>query len=114
MYKKALNQINNAFEDQSVVLFQGVTGSGKTEVYIELIDQAVANGKQVLYLLPEISLTPQMVQRLQMRFGTQVTVYHSKFSVHERTEVWNNILENSPKAKIIVGTRSALFFLFII
>ena len=110
--KKALNQINNAFEDQSVVLFQGVTGSGKTEVYIELIDQAVANGKQVLYLLPEISLTPQMVQRLQMRFGTQVTVYHSKFSVHERTEVWNNILENSPKAKIIVGTRSALFLPF--
>ena len=110
--QKALNEITSSFDNKSVVLFQGVTGSGKTEVYIELIAQAIANGKQVLYLLPEISLTPQMVQRLQECFGTEVTVYHSKFSVHERTEVWNNILENNAKAKIIVGTRSALFLPF--
>jgi primosomal protein N' (replication factor Y) len=110
--QKALNEITSSFDNKSVVLFQGVTGSGKTEVYIELIAQAIANGKQVLYLLPEISLTPQMVQRLQECFGTEVTVYHSKFSVHERTEVWNNILENNAEAKIIVGTRSALFLPF--
>jgi primosomal protein N' (replication factor Y) len=110
--QKALNEITSSFDNKSVVLFQGVTGSGKTEVYIELIAQAIANGKQVLYLLPEISLTPQIVQRLQECFGTEVTVYHSKFSVHERTEVWNNILENNAKAKIIVGTRSSLFLPF--
>ena len=110
--QKSLNEINNIFEVKSVVLFQGITGSGKTEVYLELIAQAIAKGKQVLYLLPEISLTPQIVQRLQARFGSEVTVYHSKFNVHERTEVWNNILGNNPNAKIIVGTRSALFLPF--
>lgn len=110
--QKTLNEINNTFEKKSVVLLQGITGSGKTELYIELIAKAIAKGKQVLYLLPEISLTPQMVQRLQARFGSKVTVYHSKFTVHERTEVWNNVLENNPNAKIIVGTRSALFLPF--
>ena len=88
------------------------TGSGKTEVYIELINRALERGQQVLYLLPEISLTPQMVQRLQKRFGKEVTVYHSKFSIHERSEVWNNTLKNNTNAKIIVGTRSALFLPF--
>tara|TARA_B100001175_G_scaffold317922_2_gene337634 strand:+ start:1802 stop:4252 length:2451 start_codon:yes stop_codon:yes gene_type:complete len=110
--QKVFNQITNYFEKKAVVLFQGVTGSGKTEVYVELISDVIAKGKQVLYLLPEISLTPQMVQRLQESFGSEVTVYHSKFSIHERTEVWNNILENNAKAKIIVGTRSALFLPF--
>ena len=110
--KRALKEITQSFEKKSVVLFQGVTGSGKTEVYIELITEVINKGQQVLYLLPEISLTPQMVMRLQERFGSEVTVYHSKFSVHERTEVWNNILENKAKAKIIVGTRSALFLPF--
>ena len=109
---KSLNEINNAFKDKAVVLFQGVTGSGKTEVYIELISQAVGIGKQVLYLLPEISLTPQIVKRLQMFFWNEVTVYHSKFSVNERTEIWNNVIEKSAKAKIIIGTRSALFLPF--
>ncbi len=110
--KRALKAITQSFEKKSVVLFQGVTGSGKTEVYIELIAEVINRGQQVLYLLPEISLTPQMVMRLQERFGSEVTVYHSKFSIHERTEVWNNILENKAKAKIIVGTRSALFLPF--
>lgn len=110
--QKSLKEITTSFDHKSVVLFQGVTGSGKTEVYIELIAQAIKIGEQVLYLLPEISLTPQMVQRLQERFGTEVTVYHSKFSVHERTEVWNNILSKDVRAKIIVGTRSALFLPF--
>ena len=97
---KALNEINNAFKDKSVVLFQGVTGSGKTEVYIELIGQAVGIGKQVLYLLPEISLTPQIVKRLQMFFGNEVNVYHSKFSVNERTEIWNNVIETALRQKL--------------
>mgnify|MGYP001230525861 CR=1 FL=1 len=110
--QNALGGIISTFKQKSVVLFQGVTGSGKTEVYIELINRALERGQQVLYLLPEISLTPQMVQRLQERFGKEVTVYHSKFSIHERSEVWNNILKNNTNAKIIVGTRSALFLPF--
>ena len=109
---KALEEINHAFEKKSVVLFQGVTGSGKTEVYIELIARMIAQDKQVLYLLPEISLTPQIVKRLQEYFGEQVTVYHSKFSIHERTEVWNNISQAHSNSKIIVGTRSAIFLPF--
>lgn len=109
---QALEEITVAFEKKSVVLLQGVTGSGKTEVYIELIDQSIQNGEQVLYLLPEISLTPQMVKRLQERFGSEVTVFHSKFSIHERTEVWKSILKNQAQSKIIIGTRSALFLPF--
>ena len=108
----SLLNIQSAFECKDTVLFQGVTGSGKTEVYMELISKAIARGDQVLYLLPEISLTPQMVMRLQSRFGEDVTVYHSKFSVHERTEVWYNVLNNSSKARVVVGTRSAIFLPF--
>ena len=87
------------FEEKSVVLLQGVTGSGKTEVYMEIIARVISKGEQVLYLLPEISLTPQMVERLQGSFGEEVTVYHSKFSVHERREVWNNVKVKNAKAK---------------
>ena len=100
------------YNNKDIVLFQGVTGSGKTEVYMELIFKAIERGDQVLYMLPEISLTPQMVFRLQSRFGKNVTVYHSKFSIHERTEVWNNVLNNSSKARVVVGTRSAIFLPF--
>ena len=104
--------IESAFDYKDIVLFQGVTGSGKTEIYMELISKAVERGDQVLYMLPEISLTPQMVMRLQSRFGKNVTVYHSKFSIHERTEVWYNVLNNSSKARVVVGTRSAIFLPF--
>ena len=104
--------IESAFDCKDIVLFQGVTGSGKTEIYMELISKAVERGDQVLYMLPEISLTPQMVMRLQSRFGKNVTVYHSKFSIHERTEVWYNVLNNSSKARVVVGTRSAIFLPF--
>ena len=110
--KNSLLNIESAFENKDIVLFQGVTGSGKTEVYMELIFKAIERGDQVLYMLPEISLTPQMVFRLQSRFGKNVTVYHSKFSIHERTEVWNNVLNNSSKARVVVGTRSAIFLPF--
>lgn len=110
--KNSLLNIESAFENKDIVLFQGVTGSGKTEVYMELIFKAIERGDQVLYMLPEISLTPQMVFRLQSRFGKNVTVYHSRFSIHERTEVWNNVLNNSSKARVVVGTRSAIFLPF--
>ena len=110
--KNSLLNIESAFENKDIVLFQGVTGSGKTEVYMGLIFKAIERGDQVLYMLPEISLTPQMVFRLQSRFGKNVTVYHSKFSIHERTEVWNNVLNNSSKARVVVGTRSAIFLPF--
>ncbi len=110
--KTSLLKIESAFDCKDIVLFQGVTGSGKTEIYMELISKAVERGDQVLYMLPEISLTPQMVMRLQSRFGKNVTVYHSKFSIHERTEVWYNVLNNSSKARVVVGTRSAIFLPF--
>ena len=110
--KIALDVIKEELVTKEVVLFQGITGSGKTEVYMELIAEILAKGDQVLYLLPEISLTPQMVQRLQERFGKRVAVYHSKFSIHERTEVWQNILSNNENARVVVGARSSLFLPF--
>tara|TARA_B100000900_G_scaffold415698_2_gene446706 strand:+ start:6604 stop:9051 length:2448 start_codon:yes stop_codon:yes gene_type:complete len=108
----ALKKIDLYFESNDIVLFQGITGSGKTEVYMELISESIEKGNQVLYMLPEISLTPQIVKRLQTRFGESVTVYHSKFSVHERTEVWFNVSNNKSKAQVIVGTRSSIFLPF--
>lgn len=108
----ALDDIQHQWEEKEVVLLEGVTSSGKTEVYFSLIEEQLKKEKQVLFLLPEISLTAQMVQRLQKRFGEQVTVFHSKFSIHERVEVWKNILHNSPKARIVLGARSAIFLPF--
>ncbi len=110
--QKVLNETRSAFELKDVVLFHGVTSSGKTEVYFELIDAHLEKGEQVLFLLPEISLTAQMIQRLQRRFGDKVTVFHSKYSVHERVEVWKSILHKSEKAQIILGARSAIFLPF--
>ena len=108
----AFDSIKEELINKDVVLFQGITGSGKTEVYMEFIAEVLSKGDQVLYLLPEISLTPQMVKRLQERFGKRVAVYHSKFSIHERTEVWKNILSNNEKARVVVGARSSLFLPF--
>ena len=110
--ENALKEINECFETRNVVLFEGVTSSGKTEVYIKLIAAAIAKEQQVLYLLPEISLTSQIVTRLVSFFGEAVCVYHSKFSAHERTEVYRNILNRKKVAQIIVGARSALFLPF--
>lgn len=110
--EKALSQLKHSWEEKDVVLLEGVTSSGKTEVYFSLIEEQLAQEKQVLFLLPEISLTAQMVQRLQERFGEQVTVFHSKYSIHERVEVWKNILHHTDKARIILGARSALFMPF--
>ena len=109
---KALNEINESFENQNVTLFHGVTSSGKTEIYVKLIEAALAEGKQVLYLLPEIALTTQLVSRLQHYFGEQVSVFHSKYSIHERIEVYYNLLNNQSKAQIILGARSSIFLPF--
>lgn len=108
----AFKNITAAFSGNKAALLHGITSSGKTEVYIKLIEQALKENKQVLYLLPEIALTTQLVTRLQNYFGNQVAVYHSKYSVHERVEVWNNMLQRSSKSKIILGARSAVFLPF--
>lgn len=107
--QQAFDGIGTAFKEKDVCLLHGVTSSGKTEIYIRLIEGYLATGKQVLYLLPEIALTTQLVGRLTAYFGNQVAVFHSKYSNNERVEVWKQVLENSPKAKIVIGARSALF-----
>lgn len=107
--QKALDNIYQSFENKKVTLLHGVTSSGKTEVYVKLIEECINNGRQALYLLPEIALTTQLISRLQDYFGEKVSVYHSKYSVHERVEVWNNVLARKPKAQIVIGARSAMF-----
>lgn len=109
---KALHGIQNVFAAKEVCLFQGVTASGKTEVYMQLIESFLETGKQILYLLPEIALTTQLVSRLTKHFGNKVAVFHSKYSNNERVEVWQETLSNSEKARIVIGTRSALFLPF--
>ena len=106
---KALDDIIKNFDKDKVTLLHGVTSSGKTEVYVELIERCIKSGKQALYLLPEIALTTQLIFRLQEYFGEKVSVYHSKYSVQERVEVWNNVLAKKTKAQIVIGARSALF-----
>lgn len=110
--QKAFDEINASFQKHAVTLLHGVTASGKTEIYIKLIEDCIESGKQVLYLLPEIALTTQLVTRLTAYFGNQVAVFHSKYSNNERVEVWNQVLQNSEKAKIVIGARSALFLPF--
>ncbi len=106
----AFEQIHQSFAEREVVLLHGITGSGKTEVYIELIKQALEGGTQVLFLLPEIALTTQIVVRLRKVFGDQMGIYHSKFSDNERVEVWKGILDG--KFQFVVGVRSAIFLPF--
>jgi len=113
----ALDNIKKGFSDKPVVLLHGVTSSGKTEIYIKLINEMIIEGKQVLYLLPEIALTTQIIYRLQKYFGDQAGVYHSKYNEHERVEIWNKIIKASDektdhKYKVIIGARSAIFLPF--
>jgi primosomal protein N' (replication factor Y) len=110
--QKAFTEIKESFTTKEVSLLHGVTSSGKTEIYTRLIEEYISEGKQVLYLLPEIALTTQLVSRLTTHFGNQVAVFHSKYSNNERVEVWNQVLENSDKAKIVIGARSSLFLPF--
>lgn len=110
--EKAYQQIKSSFKTNNVVLLHGVTSSGKTEIYAKLIEETIAEGKQVLYMLPEIALTTQLITRLQRYFGEKISVYHSRFSVNERVEVWKAVLDQKSKAQVIVGARSSLFIPF--
>jgi primosomal protein N' (replication factor Y) len=113
---KALGEIKKQFEEKDVILLHGVTSSGKTEIYIKLIQEAIAKGEQVLYLLPEIALTTQLIVRLQKVFGDVIGVYHSKFNENERVEVWNKVIEfeqtKSSRFQIVMGARSSMFLPF--
>ena len=127
--QKAFDQINEVFEEgdksaiegaalsgvegrkpRSVCLLHGITSSGKTQVYIRQIEKAISKGRQVLYLLPEIALTSQIIRRLQKHFGGLIGIYHSKFSQNERLETWNKI--RTGEIKIILGARSSIFLPF--
>lgn len=106
----ALEQVKEQLDQKPVCLLHGVTASGKTQVYIRLIEEYIRRGKQVLYLLPEITLTAQIIRRLQKHFGGYIGIYHSKFSQNERIEIWNKI--KSGELKVVLGARSALFLPF--
>tara|TARA_B100000767_G_scaffold139899_1_gene132201 strand:+ start:4955 stop:7420 length:2466 start_codon:yes stop_codon:yes gene_type:complete len=108
----ALKQINTSFETYDISLLHGVTSSGKTEIYVKKIEDIVAKGKQVLYLVPEIALTSQLVHRLKQYFGNKIAVYHSRYSQNERLEVWNHVLNNSESARVIIGARSSVLLPF--
>ena len=110
--KQALSEIETAFTHKDTAVLHGITGSGKTEIYAYLIKESLSQGKQVLYLVPEIALTTQLINRLQRYFGEQISVFHSRYSMNERIEVWQNILQNKSKARLIVGARSAIFLPF--
>lgn len=107
---KALQQVRESFLHKNVCLLHGITSSGKTQVYIKLIEEFYKQGKQVLYLLPEIALTAQMIRRLQLHFGGNIAIYHSKFNNNERVELWNKI--KTGETMIVLGARSALFLPF--
>lgn len=108
--QKGLDEIKALFAEKQVVLLHGVTSSGKTMLYIRLIEEYLAKGKQVLYLLPEIALTAQIVKRLQKHFGEQIGIYHSRFSNNERVEIWNKV--KTGEYKVVLGARSALLLPF--
>jgi len=109
---KALIQIKNGFKQKNVCLLHGVTSSGKTEIYIKLIEDYVKEKKQILFLVPEIALTTQLVSRVKKYFGNLISVYHSKYSVDHRTEIWRKVLNNDKKSRVILGARSSIFLPF--
>ncbi|TDN85220.1 replication restart DNA helicase PriA [Salegentibacter sp. 24] len=109
---KAFIEIETGLKEHAVCLLHGITSSGKTEIYIKLIEKVINGGQQALYVLPEIALTTQLIERLRSYFGDKVLVYHSKYSVNERVEVYQHILENSEKARIVIGARSSIFLPF--
>lgn len=107
----ALRDIHRSWLEKDVTLLHGVTSSGKTELYIHLIDYVMKQGRQALYLVPEIALTTQLTTRLQKVFGDKVVIYHSKFSDNERVEIWNRMLDD-PSPRVIIGARSSVFLPF--
>ena len=108
----AFEKIKSKLQEKEVCLLHGVTSSGKTEIYIKLIEEYLKEERQVLFLLPEIGLTTQLLSRLRFHFGNKVAVYHSKYSNNERVEVWKQVQMMSDKAQIVIGARSALFLPF--
>jgi len=110
--EKALQEIEASFAEKNTVLLHGVASSGKTQIYSKLIEQTLAQGKQVLYLLPEVGISVQLTNRLEHFFGDQMSVYHNKYSTHERVEVWNNVLAQKEKAQFVLGVRTAVFLPF--
>ena len=106
----AIAHIREEFTKKDVVLLHGITSSGKTQVYIRLIEEMIAGGRQVLYLLPEIALTTHIIERLRMYFGADIGIYHSRFNDNERVEVWQKVLNN--EYKVVLGARSAVFLPF--
>jgi len=109
----ALDEIRKTFTEKDVTLLHGVTGSGKTEIYVELIQEQLNLGKQVLFLLPEIALTTQLIDRLSRYFGDKIGVYHSRFNQNERVEIWNALLKgDTSKFQIVIGARSSVFLPF--
>lgn len=111
--QSALHSIEKNWENKNITLLHGITGSGKTEIYMHLIQSFLDHGKQVLFLIPEIALTTQLIQRLKKYFGELVGVYHSKFNQNERVEIWQHVCANrSDKFRVIVGARSSIFLPF--
>ena len=108
---RALDEIKENFNTKNVVLLHGVTSSGKTEIYIHLINEMIRSGRQVLYLLPEIALTVQITERLRNVFGDKLCVYHSKYSDDERVEIWQNLVSDNPY-RVILGARSSVLLPF--
>ncbi|GAC1395704.1 MAG: primosomal protein N' [Sediminibacterium sp.] len=108
--EKALAGIKTSFTEKQVCLVHGITASGKTQLYIKLIEEYILKGKQVLYMLPEIALTAQIIRRLQKHFGGHIAIYHSKFNPNERVEIWNKV--KSGDTKVVLGARSSLFLPF--
>ncbi len=109
--ERALGEIHDSFMDKAVTLLHGVTSSGKTEIYIHLIDHVLRQGRQILFLVPEIALTTQLTRRLQRVFGAKVRIYHSKFTDNERVDIWRDMLSH-PGPCVVVGARSSLFLPF--
>ena len=105
--QKAFGQVKEQLQDKPVCLLHGVTSSGKTNIYIKLIEEFIKQGKQVLYMLPEIALTSQIIRRLQKHFGGYIGIYHSKFSQNERVEIWNKV--KNGELRVILGARSSIF-----
>jgi primosomal protein N' (replication factor Y) (superfamily II helicase) len=108
--QSALTQVKKEFDEKDVVLLHGVTSSGKTQIYIRLIEEMISTGRQVLYLLPEIALTTHIIERLRVYFGANIGIYHSRFNDNERVEVWQKVLHN--EYKVVLGARSSVFLPF--
>ena len=114
--QRAIDEIRKSFQTSDVTLLHGVTSSGKTEIYIHLIREVISKGQQVLYLLPEIALTTQMISRLKAVFGQRIAVYHSKYSTSEKIKTWKNLLDGDHSGEhhiqVILGVRSSVFLPF--